>query len=390
MELQKQSEAGCTLTSYGYAVEWTSPGLGQGPGALAFLDIQLAGSTATNVLQLWDNDGSLGMILYGPAEAGGYEEIWSNPDMGQGSGAVAFLTGDVNGDGATEVIQLWDNDGTLGMIVYTPTADGDFAVSWQNPNMDQGPGAVKFIAADVNGDGKTEIVQFWDNKGRLAVIVYVPNRFGGYDLGFTDGDVGAGSGAITFLTADVNGDGHEEVVQLWDNNGKLGMIVYAISNKSCTIEWNEGDLGTGSGAIDFLTGDFDGSGKTSIVQLWDNGGQLGMALFTPTADGGYRLAWNNPNLGQGSGAVAFLTGDVNGDGLTDIIQLWNNGTLGIIVYSPTTNGGFGASWMDGNMDQGWGAVAFLTTSVPGTLQTGILQLWNNNQLAAILYNPVEV
>jgi hypothetical protein len=151
-------------------------------------------------------------------------------------------------------------------------------------------------------------------------------------------------------------------------------------------------MGAGSGAIAFLTGNFDGSGKDSIVQLWDSDGQLGMILYTPTADGAYRLVWDNPSLGQGSVAITFLIGDVNGDGLTDIVQLWDsNGTLAMLIYSPTTNGGFGVSWLNGDMLHGSGAVGFLTVSVSGGPQTDILQLWNNNnQLAAILYTPVAV
>lgn len=391
MELEKRPEAGYPITSYGYGIGWTSPDLGQGAGAVAFLEVQLAGSKATNVLQLYDNDGALGMILYKPTPAGGYETFWSNPNMGEGSGAVGFLTADVNGDGVTEVVQLYDNDGELGMIVYSPTSAGAFAVSWQNGKMGQGSGALRFFAADVNGDGRSEIIQLWDNNGRLGVNLYVPNRFGGYVLGFSDGDVGAGSNAVAFLAFDIDGGGKEELVQLWDNNGNLGMFIYAMSNTGCNMIWRSWNLGAGSNAIAFLTGSFDSSGKTSIVQLWDNHGQLGMTLFTPAAAGGYRLEWNNPDLGQGSAAVTFLTGDVNGEGFTHIFQLWNSdGALGMIIYSPTINGGFGVSWINGNMQEGYGAVAFLTGSVSGGPQTDILQLWDNDgTLAAVLYSPVE-
>ena len=44
--------------------------------------------------------------------------VWSSTDMGQGSGAVAWEIGDVNGDGRAEIIQLWNDNNRLGMIVY--------------------------------------------------------------------------------------------------------------------------------------------------------------------------------------------------------------------------------------------------------------------------------
>ena len=41
---------------------------------------------------------------------------------------------------------------------------------------------------------------------------------------------------------------------------------------------------------------------------------------------GYRYSWGQSDMGQGSKALSWLTGDVNNDGRTDIIQLWANGT----------------------------------------------------------------
>jgi len=43
--------------------------------------------------------------------------------MGEGSGAVAWLPVTMNGDGKTQIVQLWSNSGRLGMIVYASTAD---------------------------------------------------------------------------------------------------------------------------------------------------------------------------------------------------------------------------------------------------------------------------
>ena len=39
-------------------------------------------------------------------------------NMGQGSGAVGFVMGDLDGDGRAEVVQLWDNHGRLAEITY--------------------------------------------------------------------------------------------------------------------------------------------------------------------------------------------------------------------------------------------------------------------------------
>ena len=52
--------------------------------------------------------------------------------------------------------------------------------------------------------------------------------------------------------------------------GRLGLIVYGDVNGSLKKVWGTSNIGEGSGALTFLTGDFTGSGKTQIAQPWDN------------------------------------------------------------------------------------------------------------------------
>jgi hypothetical protein len=53
--------------------------------------IQLWKNNGRNVFQLWDNGGRLGMIVYSPLPQGGYGASFSSANMGQGSGAIAWL-----------------------------------------------------------------------------------------------------------------------------------------------------------------------------------------------------------------------------------------------------------------------------------------------------------
>jgi hypothetical protein len=61
------------------------------------------------VLQPYLPPNRLGLLVYGSDGSGGYRTLFGTQDMGQGSGALAWLTGDVNGDGRAEIIQPWNN-----------------------------------------------------------------------------------------------------------------------------------------------------------------------------------------------------------------------------------------------------------------------------------------
>jgi len=156
------------------------------------------------------------MIVYGQ-QGGGYQTIFGSSDMGQGSGAIAWLIGDVNGDGKAEVVQMWNNGGRLGMIVYGSDGGTGYRTIFGSSDMGQGSGAIAWLIGDVNGDHKAEVVQMWNNGGRLGMIVY-GQQGGGYQTIFGSSDMGQGSGAIAWLIGDVNVDHKADVVQMWNSN----------------------------------------------------------------------------------------------------------------------------------------------------------------------------
>ncbi|HEX3047773.1 MAG TPA: RHS repeat-associated core domain-containing protein [Bacillota bacterium] len=349
---------------------------------IKMLNGDVNGDGKTDLIQLYDSDGRLGIATY-LSNGASHNYTWSNDDIGAGSGAGPFLTGDVNGDGKTDIIQLWNNNGRLAVITYLANGTG-YTLAWGTNDIGAGSGAIKFLTGDVNGDGKTDIIQLWDNNGRLGAGTYLANGTG-YTLAWGVNDIGAGSGAITFLTGDVNGDGKSDIIQLWDNNGRLGVVTYLANGIGYNLSWGVNDIGAGSSAINFLTGDVNGDGKTDIIQLWDNNGRLGVA--THLSNGiGYDYAWGMADMGQGSPAKAYLAGEVNGDGKTDIIQLWdNNGRLAMITYLSNGNG-YDCNWGTGDMGQGSPAVNYFAGDVNGDRKTDIVQLWyNSEQLGIINY-----
>jgi len=309
--------------------------------------------------------------------------IWSNGNMGQGVGAVAWEIGDVNGDGRAEIVQLWNDGGRLGMIVYGWSGSA-ITTLWSNGNMGQGVGAVDWEIGDVNGDGRAEVVQLWNDGGRLGMIVYGWSGSGMTTL-WDSGKMGEGVGAVDWLIGDVNGDGRAEVVQLWNDGGRLGMIVYGWSGSGMTTLWASGNMGQGVGAVDWQIGDVNGDGRAEVVQLWNDGGRLGMIVYGWSGSGMTTL-WASGNMGQGVGAVDWQIGDVNGDGRAEVIQLWNDGgRLGMIVYG-WTGAAMEVLEASSNVGQGSGAVAWLTGRIQGGVIDEIVQLWDNGgRLGLILY-----
>ena len=106
-------------------------------------------------------------------------------------------------------------------------------------------------------------------------------------------------------------------------NGTLGLNIYAQSETIDVLQtvFSSSDTGQGSGAVAWLTGNFLGGSVDEIAQLWDNNGTLGLNFYAPIEKG---TVASFPDLGQGSGAVAWLTGNFTGSGYTAIAQPWDN------------------------------------------------------------------
>src|SRR5438874_948819 len=109
--------------------------MGQGSGAVQWLPVRMQRDRKTQIAQLWNNQGRLAMIIWQPNPDGSYSGIWGSNDMGQGSGAVQWLTAGVHPNSQTRILQMWNNQQKLAMIVWAPQFDGSYYQAWGSNDM---------------------------------------------------------------------------------------------------------------------------------------------------------------------------------------------------------------------------------------------------------------
>lgn len=167
--------------------------------------------------------GSLASVVYG-FRGNGLQTLWSG-DLGQGPGAIAWLVGDGDGDGKAEIVQQWNNDGSLGTIVYEWNGSAIVQL-WGSRDLDQGSGALAWLIADLDGRGKADVIQEWNSNGQVSTLVYGWN--GGAMTELWNVNMSQGTGSIAWLAGRITGGGRSRILQLWSNGGALGMILYGI------------------------------------------------------------------------------------------------------------------------------------------------------------------
>jgi hypothetical protein len=91
---------------------------------------------------------------------------------------------------------------------------------------------------------------------------------------------------------------------------------------------------------------------------------------------GLAAEWAAANMNQGHGAVAWLTGNFSGGSQAQLAQCWGNGSsLGMFLYGSDGVGGLKQLWGSENVGEGHGAVAWLVGDFNGDRKAEIVQCW---------------
>lgn len=240
-------------------------------------------------------------------------------------------TADINGDGNQDIISSSSGDSSIN--VQLGNGDGTFQALTAYATGLSGTGALAI--ADFNGDGKLDVLT-----GKYSNVT-VANEMA---IAYGNGD-GTLQAFTTFNSRAGSTAGYVEEIEVADIDGDSDLD-FIFSGKQTTtganyyqIVTNNGDNTFSVGTSSFLgglfnnvgleLGDINGDGILDLVTAYNSGANGTVTASLGNGDGTFRSGTSyNSGLGAGTTSALELV-DSNRDGILDIISNIGNGDIGV-------------------------------------------------------------
>ncbi|MBO9662078.1 VCBS repeat-containing protein [Dokdonella sp.] len=221
--------------------------------------------------------------------------------------AVSLTAADLNGDGAPDLITGNMMSGDFSVLLSDGA--GGYAEPVSTPITNEPARTVKTAIADLNGDGKLDLVVAGYHETEIRV--YPGDGAGGFGDP-TLLDVGSGIWPTALALADIDGDGRLDIVTANGESATVAVLVgdgaggFAAAVNSPSGAWATG----------IAIADFDGDGHLDVATA--NAGTRDASILFGDGSGQFATP-QAVSIGPESEPNAITVADVDGDGKPDLL-----------------------------------------------------------------------
>jgi hypothetical protein len=217
---------------------------------------------------------------------------------------AGLSVGDLNGDGLPDLIVSNYANNTIS--IFLSNGDGTFTAA---PVIAMQGAPQSIAVADFNGDGKADLAVAVARPNNENVAILLGHGDGTFTV--TGNSLPVGEYPSSIVAADFNGDGKTDLAVTISETNSVDVF---LGNGDGTFNTVSASPSTGNYPVSMVTADFNGDGRPDLAVA--NAGDSTVTILLGQGNGNFTPA--SINLSSSVSPVSIAAADFNGDGYADL------------------------------------------------------------------------
>jgi FG-GAP-like repeat/FG-GAP repeat len=292
----------------------SSPSILPAGAAASTIPVQLFANTSNAAAQTFQLrlDAAFGV---GNAPAFATQQLF-----GTGAAPGYVLAADINGDGKPDLVILNQTDQNISVLLNTTAPGASTSTFAAQQTFPAGAFPVAIGVADINGDGKPDVIAVNLTAGGISILMNTTAAGATTATFGTQPLITIEANVIAVAAADLNGDGRVDLVVASPSNDRVAVLRNTTAPGAATasfavpVFFDSGDYPSAIGVYDL-----NGDGKPDLVAVNYLASTISVLLNTTDVTSTALTFSAKADFTTGTHPVAVKAADLNGDGLPDII-----------------------------------------------------------------------
>lgn len=276
--------------------------------------------------------------------------------------AQRWYVADVDGDGLSELVNIFNDSGSVSIDVHVNRRTHFETQRWETRTVGYSD-AQKWFMADVNGDGLTDAVNVFGDDGKSSIDVHL-NRGGYFEAQRWESRAGGYWDTQRWFVADVNGDGLIDLVNVFGDSGATSIDVHMNMGGRFESQRWETRAGGFWDAQKWFVADVNGDGLADVINVFGEDGQLSIDVHLNRGGRFEAQRWETRTGGYWESQRWFVV-DANGDGLADLVNVFSDSGEASIDVHLNMGGSFAMQRWETRAGGYWDAQKWFMADVNG-------------------------
>jgi hypothetical protein len=281
-----------------------------------------------------EGDKSVSVLLNQTAPGSGVVTFLAQQTFAVGTGPFFVAAADVNGDGRPDLVTPNTGDKTVSVLLNTTPAGTPLPTFAAQKTFAVGTAPEGVAAADVNGDGRPDlaIANFMDKT--VSLLLNTTSAGADTPTFAPQKTFATGTGPNFMVAADINGDGRPDLAMNNFVDSTVSVLLNtAAAGAGAASFAPQQTFATGTFAIAAAAGDFDGDGRPDLAVTSDTT-KVSVLLNTTAAGSGTASFAALQTFATGNTPAFVATADFNVDGHVDLAVVANGDkAVGVLLNS---------------------------------------------------------